>query len=362
MKNSTSLRRFLLAAAFATGFVSLTSCDNNKEVPSVGYTQNAVLISNEGAFTKSNASVSYYNRSTGTTENNIFGKANGSLVLGDVLQHIAAHNDRAYLVMNNSGKVVVVNANTFVTEGEIANLEMPRYFAVLNDTKGYVTEWVGYSGNGRVAVVDLATLTVTKTIEVGVNPEQLLLANGKLYVANIGGNTVSVINTATDALETSIPVTHGPNSLVLDRNNQLWVTAGGKKVYNSETWELVEAQSTPGALLKIDAATNTVSNAIAFSSKAASPSRLTTNGAKDKLFYTYGGSVYQQDINAAVLNPTALINRGFSSLGIDPDNGYIYAGVTPNYTTDGWVIRFNPTGAAVDSFRVGIAPNGFTFR
>jgi YVTN family beta-propeller protein len=282
-------------------------------------------------------------------------------VMGDVLQSIALYNNRAFMVMNNSRKVVVTNANTFKAEGEIGGLEMPRYFVALDDNKGYVTEWVTYSGKGRVAVVDLKTLAVTNTIEVGINPERMLLLGGKLYVANRDDNFISVINTATDAVEASIPVTHGPNGLALDNSNNLWVASAGLKVYD-DNYKFIEEESKPGALVKINTSSNTVVSTLNFTSKAAAPGNLTTSRNGAALYYTYNGNTYQQDINNSTLSTAPLIRRSFNALGVDPASNYLYAARFTDYTSNGWVIRYNPTGAAVDSFRVDIAPNGFVFR
>ncbi|WP_242926647.1 YncE family protein [Pontibacter vulgaris] len=362
MKKYNPVRSFMWVAALAA--LTISGCNTNSDdAPTGEYAQDAVLISNEGAFNKSNASVSYYNRSTGQVQNEIYSAANPSQVLGDVLQSINLHNDKAYLVMNNSKKITVVNASTFKAEGEINGLDAPRYFAALNNEKGYVTEWLAYDpntyqyGKGRVSVIDLKTYTVLKTIEVGVQPEQLVITGGKVYVANVGENAVTVINTITDAVEKNIIVTQSPNSLALDQNSNLWVISTGQK-----DWQLDPSNYTPGALTKINTGSNTVEATLPFSSKTAFASKLATNGAKNKLYFEYDNKVYQQDINATTLSTTPVINRSFSSLGIDPVNNYIYAGVAPGYTSNGWVVRFNPTGAALDSFRVGIAPNGFIFR
>jgi YVTN family beta-propeller protein len=359
MKKLTQVRQFftLLVAASTT---MLFSCTEKEDVPSGAYSQDAVLITNEGNFNTPNGSVSYYNRSTKTVENNIFQEVNKRL-LGDVVQHASIYNDRAYLVVNNSNKIEVVNADTFKEQGTVKGLALPRYFVALNDNKGYVTEWVGYTGNGRVAVINLNTLSVTKTIEVGKLPEQLLIAGGKLYVTNNGGNTISVINTTTDIVESNIAVKNQPNSLVLDRNNNLWVLSGGNKVYNAD-WTLNEALSEAGALTKINIANNTVLSSLTFGSKAASPSQLVSNGEKDKLFYNYQGKVYAHAISSNSLSNTAFLNRGFYSLGVDPVTGILYGGNAGNFTADGWVVRFTTTGSKIDSFQVGVAPNGFIFR
>ncbi|MCP2042520.1 DUF5074 domain-containing protein [Pontibacter sp. HSC-36F09] len=376
MKKITRFRHYFLSAAFAISALAFTSCDDdNTTGPTGEYARNGVLISNEGAMTKSNASVSFYSHDSKSVENESFKKVNTPLVLGDVLQHMTQHGDRLYLVMNNSGKVVVTNANTLKAEGETTGLEAPRYFAALNDDKAYVTEWLGYDpvtyvyGNGRVAVIDLKTLTVTKTITVGVQPEQLVIAGGKLYVANNGGNTVTVINTATDAIETAITVNDGPNSLALDRNNMLWVSSQGIKAYDPVDWLVSEESSTPGSLAKINTTSNSVVAILTFSQNAPAPGKLTPNLNGDKLYYVFNNKVWVQDVNTTSLASQPLIDRGtyvaygFNGLGVEPASGTIYAGKATDYASNGWVVRYNPqSGAAVDSFRVGIAPNGFLFR
>lgn len=361
MKKLNQERNYVFTLFAIVSILTFSSCDQEDDAPLGVYEQDAILITNEGLFNTSNGSISFYNRSTGSVENNIFQKANDR-ILGDVAQHTSVHNNKAYLVVNNSNKIEVVNANTFKGLGVINGLALPRYFEALDDNKGYVTEWVSFAGNGRVAVVDLATLTVTKTIEVGALPEQLLISGNKLYVINSAGNTVSVINTTTDVVEANITVTNKPNSLVLDRNNNLWVLSGGTKVYNSDWTAIDEAASEAGALAKINITNNTVTNTIVFGNKASSPSKLTLNGDKSNLYYSYQGKIYELNINATSLNSTALINRDVYGLGVDPVTGQIYAGKAGDFRSDGWVVRFQPNGTKVDSFQVGIAPNGFVFR
>ncbi|WP_299705149.1 YncE family protein [uncultured Pontibacter sp.] len=375
MKKNTLFCSLLLSAAFSLSAMVFTSCEKTSNNPTGEYAQNGVLISNEGAMNFSNASVGFYSHDRRSVENNVFKKVNNPMVLGDVLQHLSVHGEQVYLVMNNSGKVVVANANTLKAEGEITGFEAPRHFTALNEEKGYVTEWLGYDpatyvyGNGRVAVVDLKTLSVTKTITVGVQPEHLVVSGGKLFVANAGGNTVTVINTATDAIEASIAVNDGPNSLALDRNNVLWVSSSGVKAYNSD-WTVSEENSTPGSLSKINPGSNAVIETMTFSQKAPSPSKLITNSNRDKLYYVFNNKVYGQSISASTLASQALIDRGsaytpygFYGLGVEPTTGMIYAGKAPDFTNNGWMVRYNgQSGAPIDSFQVGVAPNGFVFR
>jgi len=353
----------LLLNACLLSVVTLMSCEKDAD-PIMDYSRDAVLVSNEGSFQKSDASVSYISKSTGFTKNDIIKKENNIAVLGDVLQDIGLKNDQLYMVLNNSGKVTVANATTLKLEGEINGLEMPRYFAALNDTTAYVTEWVSYDGNGRVAILDLTKQSVVGTIPVGVMPEKLLVHNGKVYVVNNGSNTVSVIDTKTNAVVRTIAVTNEPNSLVVDNNNTLWVLSNGNK-----NWQLTPDQYTAGALTKINLTNYTVSRTFPFANARAMASNLIRNSAGTTLYYVYNNKVYQLGIEAAALNEKALIDRGtyvergFYGLGIDPAGSMIYAGKAPSFTDNGWVVRYNvSTGDATDSVMVGVAPNGFLFR
>ena len=71
----------------------------------------------------------------------------------------------------------------------------------------YITD----AGSNTVSVIDTATNTVVSTIPVGSIPFGVGVTpdGSKVYVANQGSNTVSVIDTATNAVST-IPVGSGP--------------------------------------------------------------------------------------------------------------------------------------------------------
>ncbi len=93
---------------------------------------------------------------------------------------------------------------------------------------------------GRVYRIDLNTKKLdTKTVEVGYQPEGLALRGGKLYVANSGGiasslppsysydNTVSVINTASFSLEKTLEVQVNLKNVWFDGSSDLYVSSLG---------------------------------------------------------------------------------------------------------------------------------------
>ena len=356
----TSAYGRLLLGSAAT--LSLLACDPDKDPNPADkpIITNTVFVVNEGNFQRSNADISLFSKASGSVTNkSLFSSAN-SRPLGDVAQSMTVRDSLGYIVVNNSNKLEVVSLAKFKSKATISNLKLPRYFVAASASKGYVTETVDYDGNnGQVSVIDLNTNTVTKTIAVGVEPERLLVAGARLYVTNSGGNTVTVINTSTDAVEGTISVGDSPKSLVADRAGNVWVLSGGNVVYKPDFSGIDYDATTKGSLSRIVPGQLTATTREVPSNRSA-PGRLTINGSQDRLYYTYLGGVYTLDINDASLPTTPLIRRSFYGLGIDPQDNTIYGGIG-SFTAADKVIRYRSTGAPIDSFTVGIGPNGFVF-
>ncbi|HVD99192.1 MAG TPA: DUF5074 domain-containing protein [Cytophagaceae bacterium] len=312
-----------------------------------------VYILNEGNFNSGNASVSLYDRTFNKVYNDLFSSANNRPI-GDVLQSMCLVNDKAYFVVNNSNKIEITNTFPLLSTGTISNLALPRYMVAVNSNKAYVTEYVSYAGNGRISIIDLTNNNVTSTIPLGYLPEAMILVDGKMYVTISGEDKVTVINTTTDLVESSITVTSSPSNIVKDANGKLWVLCAGYTDY------VTPSNSTPGALVKINPANGTVENTLAFSDVNGSPFRLAINGSGNTLYYGYENAVYQQSITATSLSSTPLINRNFYGLGVDPVSGNVYVG-SYGFSSNQYMIRYNSNGNLIDSTQVGVGPNGFVF-
>lgn len=326
--------------------------------PSIKYAS-GVLITNEGPFTSGSGSLSFYNRTAKEVENNIFQMANGYPV-GNVLQSVFSYlaTNRAYLVVNNSQKVIVANLNSMKEVAEITGFSSPRYFTTVSGQKAYVTDWV----SNTVKVVNLNTNAIYKSLPTGNGPDRMLVYGSRVFVANSGGfgvdSTLTVLNIINDEVQSTLVVGHNPNSMVIDANGQLWVLCGGINDY------VTPANNTPGKLFKIDLGTFTVMEEFTFPDAIDHPTALTKNNAGTLIYWlsnSYAGNVVEMNISSPSLPTITKINGSFYGMAVDPSTDDIYTTDALDYQQDGVMYRFNNTGALLDSVRVGVIPGGFSF-
>lgn len=330
-----------------------------------------VFIINEGNFGYGNSSLSYYDPVAKTVINNVFYGTNG-LPLGDVANSMAIRDSLGYIVINNSGKIYIINVNTFKYVGKITGFTSPRNMGFISDTKAYVTDM--YSKT--IWIVNPKTMKITDSININNhNPnftqhssEQIVLDNNLAFVNCWSyDDKVLVINTNNNHVIDSITVTKQPNTMALDKNNNLWVLSDGG--YKGSPYGQVHA-----ALTEIDTKTLKILKTFTFPNIAASPTGLSMNPAKDTLYYlkpsAWGATInlpgiYAMSIHAQNLPSIPLIkqnDRSFYALGVDPGNGTLYVSDPLDYKQDGKVFVYSPAGQVEDSITAGIIPGGFCFK
>tara|TARA_B100000767_G_C19734883_1_gene523435 strand:- start:85 stop:1365 length:1281 start_codon:yes stop_codon:yes gene_type:complete len=328
-------------------------------LPFIAFAQSSsVYITNEGNFGTGNGSLSIYDKTTNLVSNDVFSSNNGGALLGDVVQSMECINGSGYICVNNSSTIQVIDENHLYVAA--IQVSQPRYLKQVNTSKAYASDW----GINGIQVIDLLSNTVSSTIDCGTGPEGIAVSNGFAYVCNVGGwgldSTVTVINTNTDAVETTLTVGDKPNSAVVDINGNVWILAGGFTEYDAN-WNVIS--ETPGVLAMINTSTNTIESSLVFPI-GNHPEDLVINGAGNKLYYSDGSwskAVYEFGINDVDLSTTPIIDRSFYGLGYDPVSNEIYGSDAVDFTQQGWVYRYATTGSVVDSFQVGIIPGSFAF-
>jgi len=352
--------RLKLLVMFAVIMLLQNCTSDDREIvidtpPASGNYANGIFVLNEGGYTYSNASVSFID-AYGQVYNNVFFAVNGR-GLGDVAQSMSFYEDKAYLLVNNSNTIEVVNRYTFeyitTIENNILN---PRYMTFFGD-KGYITNWgdPADTTDDYVAVLDTQTNTIVNTISVAEGPESILNNNGTLYVAHKGGlgygNTVSVLNAAIETVTTSIEVSDVPGNMVI-HNNSLYVICAGKGNYTGD--------ETLAGFYKINMATNQIEDEIVFAD-GVHPGYLEISN--NSLYYTLNADVYTMALNDFTLPTSPLFTTTNENLGVlygfKIINENIYIADAKDYVSNGQVLVYNLQGDYQEGFNVKIIPNGF---
>ena len=198
------------------------------------------FLLNEGNMGSNKCTLDYYDYASGIYHKNIYAERNPGVVqeLGDVGNDLQIYGNRLYAVVNCSNLVEVMDVSTALHIGQVS-VPNCRYI-VFKDQYAYVSSYAGpveidpNSRLGYVAKIDTATLQVVDTCVVGYQPEEMVIADGKLYVANSGGyrvpdydHTISVIDLASFKETGKIDVAPNLHRMELDAYGNIWVSSRG---------------------------------------------------------------------------------------------------------------------------------------
>jgi hypothetical protein len=354
MKNYNLLIVFMLAAVI--------SCE--KEPVDIVYSdlgdRKGVFISCEGNFMYGNASLSFYDKENHTVYNNVFFARNRA-PLGDVAQSVASDGKHLFVVVNNSGKVVVMDKNTLEFKHVISDLVSPRFIHFVNSAKAYISDLYAR----RITIINPSDFTKRGFIDVS-NGESNSTRHPTETFAQIGKNVfvacwsydnqILVIDSETDEVTGAVTVPMQPKKMVVDVNQKLWVLCDGS------------FKGAPGgyeqpALVRIDPVTLTIEQIFRWTERDEFSGDMQMNPAKDSLYFI-AGDLYKMAVNSRKMPDAAIVkagNRLFFSLGVDPEKGDIYLTDAIDYMQHAIIYRYTANGQPVDSFRAGVNPGHFWF-
>ncbi|HIP47702.1 MAG TPA: hypothetical protein EYG92_01905 [Lutibacter sp.] len=298
----------LLSTLFLT-ILLFSSCVEKEEIEEpLGDYEHGFFVLNEGNWGSGNASITYLSEDYSTLETEVYKTVNIES-LGDVAQDVLFHNEKAYIVMNGSDKVVVVNRYTMehlsVIEGsEIKNPS----FMIMYNGKGYLSNWgIGSdASDDTIVVIDLASDTIVNTIPVGFVPNRLAVVNDKLYVELQGwypnnDSQVEVIDLITNVSIKTIEVGNYPHSLM---------------TYNDKVYVLSNNH-----IIEINTSNDTISRTLT-GGDTDYFNYLTNNG--DDLYYSLNNNIYKWNIGEISLPNVEDIELGISIYGMKVYNGFLY--------------------------------------
>lgn len=299
-----------------------------------------MLVLNEGNFMSGNSTLSVINHN-GTVIEDIFREKNG-FGLGDVGQSLYYHQNKIYLVANNSNKIYQLDLNFKVT-GIISGLTSPRYFLPVNDSIALVTDLYA---NG-VYVINYKNLTIVKKIDIPGWTEELIFYRNKVWVTNPYAGALYIIHPQTLILEDSLILqgSYGSTDIDVDAYGNLWVLCWGNANLNIQP-SLVKIQYT------------NIEKTFVFPT-GTNPSRLTLSKDKATLFWLNNG-VYKMPVTKNELSIQPFIssgNKNFYNLYIHPETDEIWVADAKDYVQKGEVLHYSADGNFIKSYKVGIIPS-----
>lgn len=322
-----------------------------------GSTGNVYIVC-EGNYGNGNATLYAYD----PVQDSVFGdiyKAVNNQPLGEIFQSMQHIGDKLFLCINNSDKVVVLNAGSCVLTATL-HIPQPRYILPISATKAYVSTLY----HNKVYNINPQAMLVTDSITMpGLSPEGMCLYFNTAYTGSwdtSSGNNIFGINTNTDQLSDPIKISgKAPQELLIDKDQMLWVLAG-------------DEPEIPATLTRVDPSSGNILQSYAFPT-AAYPMKPVLNNTKDTLYFIevnyYGGTtnngIYRMSIYDKALPSLPFLqaaqNQYFYALGIDPKSGNIYIGDPKGFTQKGSVYIYQSNGTQIKSFTVGVGPGHFYF-
>lgn len=317
-----------------------------------------VFVVCEGNFGSGNASLYAYNKLKDSVYGDLYRNATGR-TLGDVFQSMVKMNGQYFLCVNNSDKVVILNAGNLSVAGTI-DIPKPRYILPVNETKAYVSS--EYSHN--VYEIDPRTQKVVDTIKLPYqNPEGMCL-NGNIAIICTWDtlcNNIYKVDIGTNKVVHVLGVNgFAPQQPLIDKEGMMWVLSGN------------QPQNCAGALTRLNPSSGDTLASYHFPGKT-DAIKPVFNPSRDTLYFIeadfYGGTahngIYRMGIHDPGLPVQPFLQAGafqyFWALGIDPATGYIYVGDPKGFIQKGTVYVHKPDGTQVRKFEVGLGPGYFYF-
>lgn len=349
----------------------LTGCDLTEDSDDPTLVTEGVVVANSGTFSGTGGPLTVYNPVDSTTADN-------PVTVG-FIHSIAVEDDQLYVVDNagtNSGRITLLDRETFTPIAQLQNTRAPRYLAEVSDTKAYVTN-ITFNADfmpieSTVSVFDLTTQTLVDSIDVGIAPEGIVVEEGKAFVANSGGSTLSVIDTASDAVTSTVDLgCTGPNEVFEDAEDEIVVVCQG-------------SGDTPADVFFLDPNTERVQERVTLDTPAGSANGTQSafySEAAEELYvleassfpppdfaFVPGTTIYRINTDANARAGTLQVPEdpaltGMTAVGYDPVNEALHVARLPvndsggpSFSTEGQVVVLDRDGNRVDQYAVGVSP------
>ena len=380
-KYISTIKALAVALLPVAASVVSSSCERDEVLIDIEQTQVAepvftdiygFYLLNEGNMGSNKASLDYFDATEGVYYRNIYAERNPTVVkeLGDVGNDIQIYDGKLFAVINCSHFIEVMDVRTarHIGKVDITNCRYIRF----NGDKAYVSSYAGpvqidpEARPGKIVEFDINTLKIEREVVVGYQPEEMVITDGKLYVANSGGYrfpnydcTVSVVNLNTFQVVNTIDVAINLHRMEIDRYGRIYVSSRG------------DYEGTGSDVFVIDSKTDKVmgSLGIAVSEMCLSGDSIymistewsNITGANEIAYTLY--DVKQQKIvsDNFITDGTDDEIRLPYGVAVNPENKEFFVCDATNYVTPGYLYCFTLDGKKKWKVRTGDIPAHMVF-
>ncbi|MCB9246334.1 MAG: hypothetical protein H6606_07860 [Flavobacteriales bacterium] len=333
----------------ASGLLTACSDDQSDDpVPSELSLKGKVLLLNEGGFQKGNAGLSAVDPNTFEVRHDLFSSVNGR-PMGDVLHSVSLIDGQYWFVVNNSGKIWVVDTSSLKIIRGIEGFASPRHALKVADDKIYVSDLFG----GSISILKSSESVVSGKVVLPGWTEQMVIQSGKVWVGNKSSSHLYAIDPTTDRLSDSIAVRKNGGTLIATGEADRLI------LFCEAEWDL----SSKACIYQVDTKSGVVVDSLEFE-LGESVGKVFPDPMGKLLYYILDGKLHTTEISDLMRSAPALIDLGGMSIygaGINPTNGDIYLSDAVDFTNRSEVHIYRPDGTLRTTFKAGVNCNGFRF-
>ena len=350
-----------LSICFSSLLFLLVGCKRDPTAPAdsspLPAVVNGVYVLNEGDFSDAaGARLSLYDIDRDIVLRDVFESANGGRHLGNLGDDVKLYDGKAYLVMSGSENIDVISLANHVLLQSATYPGVSPHDLLIDSLreKAYVTQLFSTS----ILVLDLPTLGSMGTVQVGPNPQGMVLSGDQLFVCNSGfgsNRTISVIDATLDTVKKTLIVGDGPTGVVVAEDGKIWVVCSGDAFGSPATF---------GSVYIIDPSAMTVEDSLVFTENLWGAISIGSSGFAYILGVTsgsfYGGPIHRIEMATRTVTMN-FIPGTFYAMTINEVSGDLYLADAKIFASDGEVHIFTKDGILKKTFTVQKGPGAMVF-
>jgi hypothetical protein len=258
-----------------------------------------------------------------------------------VLQSASIIDNKLYAVINNSNSIYKINPNDGTIENRVSSFNSPRYVLPINSSQALVTDLY----HDKIVKINLDDCKIVTTTTTNTWTEQMLQSGNDVFIACPESDYLLYCNTNSTHNIDSIQVGYGSLSMVLDKNNLLWVLCWGD-----------ESKAKLPSLFQVNPLTKSIVRSMYFNTYSR-PSRLCIDAAKEHLYFI-NNAIYKMNINDNILPLQAFIpSNGANFYGLATYKNNIVTMDAKDYNSLGEMLIFDANATLKVKVKVGIIPS-----